>query len=273
LIFTAAADKQTVASLSPHSSLLSQVPPSNTYSYFWNENKFAPLNSDSTRFSFTKEDLLVRFKDAHLIPLSGGKLEYKDRVFLVTLPSGLTVEFDTSDENTFKFFAEVFFFRHALQQFEGPAYSSLISDNVVDFFSFGFSSFKTLTQSGLSSNKNLAAVYLVDAVISQLWSKIQNLYSGRVVAEVVSLGSTFNTYEMPFSAKFILQQNGTNNSNSSNNTGGGANSGDVTVEDVAVYQTCLWTGILLFLAVTSAIYSLVYMPIYADPIIYRPTFK
>eukprot|EP01098_Paradermamoeba_levis_P004550 TRINITY_DN194_c0_g1_i2.p1 TRINITY_DN194_c0_g1~~TRINITY_DN194_c0_g1_i2.p1 ORF type:complete len:498 (-),score=186.81 TRINITY_DN194_c0_g1_i2:283-1662(-) len=268
LIFTAAADKQTVGSLSPHSSLLTQVPPSNTFSYSWNGNQFAPLNSDATRFSFTKENLVARFQNANLIPLSdGGKLEYKEGVFVVTLPSGLTVDFDTSDENTFKFFAEVFYFGHVLHQLEGPAYSSLISDNVVDFYSFGFSSFKAFSQSGLSSNKNLAAVFLLDAVISQLYNKIQHLYGGRAVSEVVSLGSTYSTYEMPISAKFAMQSNGTN---SSNNTGGG---GDVTVEDVAVYQTCLWTGIILFLAVLSAIYSLVCMPIYADPIIYRPTFK
>eukprot|EP01097_Dermamoeba_algensis_P004427 TRINITY_DN2889_c0_g1_i3.p1 TRINITY_DN2889_c0_g1~~TRINITY_DN2889_c0_g1_i3.p1 ORF type:complete len:175 (-),score=42.03 TRINITY_DN2889_c0_g1_i3:112-636(-) len=168
----------------------------------------------------------------------------------------------------FLLFAEMFSYFHVVSQLSSSSLlRELVSDETPDLLSFAFSSLQDLTRNGVYSSKTRAAVYLIDSTIYKLVEKLNAVYDSRTAIEVVSLGSSLSGLDLPYSGKYVLQSYGDDNNN------GTDDGGDITDEDVAIYHTCLWTGIGLFLAITGAVYALFFMHVHQDPLIFRPTFK
>jgi len=95
--------------------------------------------------------------------------------------------FEDSKED-FLFIAELAFLQNMVKQLENKHFSPLVGDKVPDLFSFSFSSLKSIKSHNLG--KFSAAVELLDKTLVEVVTKLGALYSGKISAEIVFLGTS-----------------------------------------------------------------------------------
>jgi len=95
--------------------------------------------------------------------------------------------FDLTNEKDFLFFSELIMIDSISRSMQLNQFRELIADSNPDLFSFSFSSLKGLKS---DSQKFVAALLILDSVISQLISNYQSLYDGRIAVEVAFMGVT-----------------------------------------------------------------------------------
>jgi len=105
------------------------------------------------------------------------------------------VEFDSSNKHDFVLLGEMAFVQNVLEMLHSDArLSALVADSNPDLFSFGFVGLKAIQfKHGKTSREVVGALTLLDAFINAVAGEMTTLYHGKMIAEIVLLGSTHNS--------------------------------------------------------------------------------
>jgi hypothetical protein len=103
---------------------------------------------------------------------------------------------------------------------------------------------------GEASDESAAAAALADAVVTHLLTSLAAAYRGKLAAQL------------------LLQDRPTRRLADTTPAPTAYNATQLTVSEIANYQICLWTGVVLVLAVLSAVCCLVNMDIRPDSLLY-----
>jgi len=126
------------------------------------------------------------------LPAATDSISYNEnkRQVIVDLASkNIHAVFDIGGQEVYGFFTEMYFIRNLLTQIQhNTDYSNLITDSYPDLFSFAISSLKGIsTFYGKDSVQFKAAVYIMDATISQAIEAFQGAYNNKISCEIVLL--------------------------------------------------------------------------------------
>jgi len=162
-------------------------PTSPNYGFFWNGKGFDSVYYDKAKYTATSAELfaiLAQLQDSPLV------LDSESNSLVVNV-DGQQVSLDLNAPEVVAVVAEVSYALHLMNLLStAEELRALVSDEVPDFFSFGFSSIKDLRNKyGRSSSQLRAVSVLVDYAVSTVVEKLNTLYQGKLLAEAVYLSS------------------------------------------------------------------------------------
>eukprot|EP00339_Tiarina_fusa_P013603 CAMPEP_0117037662 /NCGR_PEP_ID=MMETSP0472-20121206/26555_1 /TAXON_ID=693140 ORGANISM="Tiarina fusus, Strain LIS" /NCGR_SAMPLE_ID=MMETSP0472 /ASSEMBLY_ACC=CAM_ASM_000603 /LENGTH=420 /DNA_ID=CAMNT_0004747681 /DNA_START=51 /DNA_END=1313 /DNA_ORIENTATION=+ len=135
-----------------------------------------------------------------------------------------------------------------------------------DFIAVGITSIKALTlKYGSDSPQVLDALRLLDSELSGLFAKLNEMYNGNIVTEIIGLQSSTEEhtfYTQRKQQKRLLEEDP---------TGDDTDSTTYTQADVQAFQTKFWVAIVLIIAAILATLTLVKMDKLENSLIYRST--
>lgn len=159
-------------------------PTSTNYGFFWNGRAFESVYTDKTKYTASFDDLLDTLTQLQgSVSLSGGDLAVN--------VEGQQIFLNLAEPTVTALFAEAsyaLFLTNALTTNE--ELKALVADGVADFFSFGFSIKDLQNKYGKESSEMKAASMLIESVIAAVSEKLSTLYQGKLLAEVIYLGSS-----------------------------------------------------------------------------------
>jgi hypothetical protein len=103
--------------------------------------------------------------------------------------NGVTSEFDYNTQEDMTFAAEISMIADLIARLRLGAYKNLAQDSAQDHFSVAISSLKTLVNKyGEASSHFTAAVKIVDSVVKTLISEFEKAYENKATVEVIFMG-------------------------------------------------------------------------------------
>jgi len=157
------------------------------HGFFWSGKGFDSVYAEKSEFSANSQQLMEVLTRLQNAPVALNK----ERTALVVEGTEGQTELTLTAEEVMKFAAEVAYSLHLVELLSAnDKLSALVSDDVPDFFTIGFSTLKDLqSKYGKASAEMKAVSVVVNYVMSTVVSKLSALYQGRLLAEAIFLGS------------------------------------------------------------------------------------
>lgn len=245
LVVAVSAEGQLAEALSPRKDFAAEF--GNSLAYGWDEESDAFWSRSGSAHSgalLTRDEIEAKAAalqlPRHSVSFSEGLLQVSTEVSGRTL----TAAFDLAVSRDFLFLAELL----ALESLPSVVrqYSSL-NERSVDLLAVAVSSLKSLR-----GDQQAVALTMLDTALAAVRQSLAEAYPGPVVSEVVAL--PLPAPRPRLSARQVFD-------NSTNTT--------YTAQQVADYQTALWSSVFLIVALVMMVFTFYNMDVGADSILYR----
>jgi len=191
-------DFQMASALGAHQMLNIRNPLWNNNAFYWNSGtrRFESVyvnNVYSIIPTITSSMILDSLSSLQVsLPAATDSISYnenKRQVIVDLVSKNIHAVFDIGGQDVYGFFTEMYFVRNLLTKIQhNTDYNGLITDSYPDLFSFAISSLKGISSFyGKDSAQFKAAVYIMDATISQAIEAFQGAYNNKISCEIVLL--------------------------------------------------------------------------------------